>query len=36
MKKNFHSVACAATIATTMLLQIFAPSVVLAIDKKQT
>lgn len=32
MKKNFHSVACAATIATTMLLQIFAPSVVLAID----
>ena len=32
MKKSFHSVACAATIATTMLLQIFAPSVVLAID----
>ena len=36
MKKNFHSVACAATIATTMLLQIFAPSVVLAIDTTET
>ena len=36
MKKNFHSVACAATIATTMLLQIFAPSVVLAMDTTET
>lgn len=32
MKKDFHSIAVATTIATTMLLQIFTPSVVLAID----
>ena len=32
MKKSFSSIACAATVTTAMLLQIFAPSVVLAID----
>ncbi len=32
MKKSFSSIACAATVATAMLLQIFTPSVVLAID----
>ena len=35
MKKSFHLVACAATIATTMLLQLFTPSVVLAIDTSE-
>ncbi len=32
MKKSFSSIACATTVATAMLLQIFTPSVVLAID----
>ena len=32
MKKGFHSIAAATTIATTMLMQIFVPSIALAVD----
>ena len=32
MKKGFHSIAVATTIATTMLMQIFVPSIALAVD----
>ena len=32
MKKGFHSIAVATTIATTMLMQIFVPFIALAVD----
>ena len=32
MKKDFHSIAVATTIATTMLMQIFVPSIAFALD----